>query len=153
MHRGAMVYPLWGLWEVLFSFCISPRPPQSLQDHLYAKGYLAGHHFTYPKVYFPHQVLEEESPIKMTASMEMQKHAHDDDSQDAFQPGKTDVDFVESTEAGIPTKYADLVASRLSKSHRDYLMERHGTLELDPIPSLDPADPYNWPSWKVSTLY
>lgn len=91
----------------------------------------------------------------MTASMEMQRRVHDDDSQDASQPGKAGVDLVESTEGtetGIPTTYADIVASRLSKSHRDYLMERHGTLELDPIPSLDPADPYNWPSWKVGDL-
>lgn len=65
-------------------------------------------------------------------------------------PAKEDVDFVESTEAGIPSTYADIVSSHLSKAHRDYLMERHGTLELDPIPSMDPADPYNWPSWKVS---
>lgn len=64
-------------------------------------------------------------------------------------PAKEDVDFVESTEAGIPSTYADIVSSELSKAHRDYLMERHGTLELDPIPSMDPADPYNWPSWKV----
>ncbi|PWY85172.1 MFS transporter [Aspergillus eucalypticola CBS 122712] len=63
-------------------------------------------------------------------------------------PAKEDVDFVESTEAGIPSTYADIVSSELSKAHRDYLMERHGTLELDPIPSMDPADPYNWPSWK-----
>ncbi|KAI9038372.1 putative MFS transporter [Aspergillus affinis] len=84
----------------------------------------------------------------MTASMEMQRHVHADDNEGTSQPGKADVDLVESTEAGIPTTYADIVASRLSKPHRDYLMERHGTLELDPIPSLDPADPYNWPGWK-----
>ena len=84
--------------------------------------------------------------------MEMQRHVHADDNQDISQPGKVGVDLVESTEAGIPTTYADIVASRLSKPHRDYLMERHGTLELDPIPSLDPADPYNWPGWKVSAL-
>jgi hypothetical protein len=41
------------------------------------------------------------------------------------------------------------VAARLPKAHRDYLLERHGTLELDPIPSMGPADPYNWPEWKV----
>ena len=39
-------------------------------------------------------------------------------------------------------------ASGLSQEHRDYLLKRHGTLELDPIPSGDPADPYNWPFWK-----
>ncbi|KAL4798014.1 major facilitator superfamily domain-containing protein [Aspergillus venezuelensis] len=39
----------------------------------------------------------------------------------------------------------------LSEQHQAYLLERHGTLDLDPIPSMDPADPYNWPSWKKST--
>ncbi|KAI5966600.1 hypothetical protein CANMA_003277 [Candida margitis] len=29
-----------------------------------------------------------------------------------------------------------------------YLMERHGTVELDPLPSSDPKDPLNWPAWK-----
>ena len=41
-------------------------------------------------------------------------------------------------------------AADLPQEHKDYLIKRHGTYELDPIPSDDPADPYNWPSWKVS---
>ncbi|CAG7965420.1 unnamed protein product [Penicillium nalgiovense] len=40
----------------------------------------------------------------------------------------------------------------LSESHKSYLIERHGTLDLDPIPSMDSADPYNWPSWKISGI-
>ncbi|KAE8152438.1 major facilitator superfamily domain-containing protein [Aspergillus avenaceus] len=83
----------------------------------------------------------------MTASMEMQG-PRNNDVQDDSHLGKSAVDLVESTEGSIPTTYADAVASRISKAHRDYLMERHGTLELDPIPSMDPADPYNWSSWK-----
>lgn len=39
--------------------------------------------------------------------------------------------------------------SHLSEEHRQYLLERHGTLELDPIPTMGTADPYNWPQWKV----
>ena len=39
-------------------------------------------------------------------------------------------------------------AAGISQEHRDYLLARHGTLELDPLPSADPADPYNWPQWK-----
>lgn len=35
--------------------------------------------------------------------------------------------------------------------HREYLLQRHGTIDLDPIPSMDPADPYNWPLWKACT--
>ncbi|KAF2157357.1 MFS general substrate transporter [Myriangium duriaei CBS 260.36] len=34
---------------------------------------------------------------------------------------------------------------RLSEEHRQYLLQRHGTLELDPIPDYGDADPYNWP--------
>jgi hypothetical protein len=37
----------------------------------------------------------------------------------------------------------------LSPQHREYLMQRHGTVDLDPIPAMDDADPYNWPVWKV----
>ncbi|RFU33790.1 hypothetical protein B7463_g2535, partial [Scytalidium lignicola] len=39
-------------------------------------------------------------------------------------------------------------AGDLSPEHRDYLLARHGTLDLEPLPSMDPADPLNWPSWK-----
>ncbi len=37
----------------------------------------------------------------------------------------------------------------ITPSHREYLLQRHGTLELDPIPDMGGADPYNWPAWKV----
>lgn len=37
----------------------------------------------------------------------------------------------------------------LTPEHQKYLLQRHGTLELDPVPSADPDDPYNWPTWKV----
>lgn len=40
-------------------------------------------------------------------------------------------------------------ASHLSEEHRQYLLQRHGTLELDPMPTMGDADPYNWPTWKV----
>jgi hypothetical protein len=40
-------------------------------------------------------------------------------------------------------------ASRLSQAHREYLLNRHGSLDLDPLPSADDDDPYNWPAWKV----
>ena len=40
----------------------------------------------------------------------------------------------------------------LTPDHREYLIKRHGTFSLDPLPSSDPADPYNWPAWKVYTL-
>ena len=45
----------------------------------------------------------------------------------------------------------DSAVAELSASHKAYLLERHGTLNLDPLPSESPADPYNWPRWTVST--
>jgi hypothetical protein len=60
---------------------------------------------------------------------------------------KTQSDFLEKAEGDV-----DIVpdpASELSEPHRAYLLQRHGTLDLDPLPSMDPADPYNWPLWKV----
>ncbi|KAM0117631.1 hypothetical protein ACP6JC_005787 [Aspergillus fumigatus] len=80
--------------------------------------------------------------------MELRPHRADDDILETPVPAKADINLVESIETGIPSKHADIVASRLSRSHRDFLMEHHGTLDLDPIPSMDLADPYNWPAWK-----
>nr|POE77564.1 hypothetical protein CFP56_09211 [Quercus suber] len=52
-------------------------------------------------------------------------------------------------ELGTQATYITTVAAAaLSQAHRDYLIKRHGTLDLDPIPSDDPADPYNWPKSK-----
>jgi hypothetical protein len=54
-----------------------------------------------------------------------------------------------SLELGQRSTYINTgAAAGLSQDHRDYLIQRHGTLDLDPIPSADPADPYNWPQWK-----
>lgn len=48
-----------------------------------------------------------------------------------------------------PTMYnnREPIAS-LSQEHRDYLVERHGTLDLDPVPGMGNADPYNWTTSK-----
>jgi hypothetical protein len=40
------------------------------------------------------------------------------------------------------------LSGNLSPQHREYLIARHGTTDLTPLPSMDPADPLNWPSWK-----
>ncbi|CAL5865977.1 uncharacterized protein PFLUO_LOCUS184 [Penicillium psychrofluorescens] len=61
---------------------------------------------------------------------------------------KADIDLVESTGDGRAATYSESVAARLPKAHQEYLLERHGTLDLDPIPGMDPVDPYNWPDWK-----
>ena len=63
-----------------------------------------------------------------------------------------DIANLEDAELGPRATYINTgAAAGLSQEHRDYLIQRHGTLDLDPIPSADPADPYNWPSWKVSS--
>lgn len=62
------------------------------------------------------------------------------------------MDFVENAEDATVASNLPAAAARLSKPHRDYLMENHGTLNLDPIPAMDSADPYNWPEWKVGYL-
>ncbi|RSL82721.1 hypothetical protein CEP52_016896 [Fusarium oligoseptatum] len=36
----------------------------------------------------------------------------------------------------------------LSEEHKQYLLERHGTIHLDPLPHMSNADPLNWPKWK-----
>ena len=36
----------------------------------------------------------------------------------------------------------------LDERHANYLLGRHGTIQLDPLPSADPQDPLNWPSWR-----
>lgn len=36
----------------------------------------------------------------------------------------------------------------LTSEHETYLIERHGTTNLDPLPSADPSDPLNWPDWE-----
>lgn len=58
-------------------------------------------------------------------------------SPSAIESGKQEAFYVE-----------DRVA-HLSEEHRQYLLERHGTLDLDPIPDMNDADPYNWPRWRV----
>lgn len=36
----------------------------------------------------------------------------------------------------------------ISSDHHDYLIQRHGSVQLDPLPSRDPEDPLNWANWK-----
>lgn len=43
-------------------------------------------------------------------------------------------------------------AAALSPEHRAYLMQRHGTVELDPMPGYGNADPLNWARWKVCAV-
>jgi hypothetical protein len=45
----------------------------------------------------------------------------------------------------------DASAHSISAEHQNFLLQYHGTTDLDPVPSMDPADPLNWPSWKVES--
>ncbi|KUL85007.1 hypothetical protein ZTR_07782 [Talaromyces verruculosus] len=56
-----------------------------------------------------------------------------------------------STDKGIFKEHEDIShdgTNDLSPEYRDYLISRHGTVELDPLPDMTDADPYNWPKWK-----
>ncbi|KAJ5587992.1 uncharacterized protein N7459_003757 [Penicillium hispanicum] len=44
--------------------------------------------------------------------------------------------------------YVEDRVAHLSDEHREYLLARHGTLDLDPLPDMNDADPYNWPKWR-----
>lgn len=58
-----------------------------------------------------------------------------------------------SVEAGKKEAfYVEDRVAHLSEEHRQYLLARHGTLDLDPVPDMNDADPYNWPTWRVSDL-
>ncbi|OJD29041.1 mfs multidrug transporter [Diplodia corticola] len=37
----------------------------------------------------------------------------------------------------------------LSEAHQEYLLARHGRLDLQPVPDMTDADPYNWPKRKA----
>ena len=53
---------------------------------------------------------------------------------------------------GLTATYVGGDASQLSPEHQHYLLDRHGTLDLDPLPGHGDADPYNWATWKVGFL-
>jgi hypothetical protein len=68
-------------------------------------------------------------------------HNHDDGT-----PGmKGDSEYVERlAHANTNATYIEKEEiATLSEEHGDYLLRRHGTLNLDPIPGLGDADPYN----------
>lgn len=62
-------------------------------------------------------------------------------------------DTLEDVELGHRATYiATGEAANLSQEHRDYLIARYGTLDLNPIPDIGDQDPYNWRQSKVSQL-
>lgn len=52
------------------------------------------------------------------------------------------------TNSNDPSLDEASIATGLSPAARAYLLNRHGTLDLDPMPSPSDADPYNWPQSK-----
>lgn len=51
----------------------------------------------------------------------------------------------------LSVEHAELVDEEpqsLTAEHHDFLMKRHGSIQLHPLPSTDPLDPLNWPNWK-----
>lgn len=49
--------------------------------------------------------------------------------------------------------YVEDRVAHLSEEHRQYLLARHCTLDLDPIPDMNDADPYNWSTWRVRDIH
>lgn len=45
-----------------------------------------------------------------------------------------------------PTPYEE-PWKELSDDHKQYLIDKHGTYKLDPIPSMNDEDPLNWPTY------
>ena len=77
-------------------------------------------------------------------------HPHTDEDS-ALQQEKTHATLPDDELGQKATYIPTGAAADLTQEHRDYLIKRHGTIELDPIPSDDPADPYNWSKWKVGS--
>lgn len=59
-----------------------------------------------------------------------------------------DGEHLESLEP-VQTYIAPYEVEDLSEEHRQYLQQKHSTLELDPVPDMSDADPYNWSTAKV----
>lgn len=68
--------------------------------------------------------------ISVQASNTVEEHEKDNIEQSIHEDAQSDQD------------------SQLSDSHRQFLMERYGTVDLVPLPSEDLNDPLNWPAWK-----
>lgn len=76
--------------------------------------------------------------------------AYPDAEKNAYDPGSSAGHVEQLT--NVATYYNTKDANDLSEDHKAYLLQRHGTLELDPLPGYGDADPYNWTTSKVSLL-
>lgn len=57
-------------------------------------------------------------------------------------------DVTEAEKSQLALHQEQAIIEELSTEHREFLMAHHGTVDLDPIPSMDLKDPLNWPRWK-----
>lgn len=64
---------------------------------------------------------------------------------------ETKEDLPSAPTQGTDIKHEEIAA--LSQEHRDYILQRHGSLDVDPVPAFGDADPYNWPDWKVPNCF
>lgn len=83
-----------------------------------------------------------ESPVVANGGANKEVNGLDTNVIDHAPMGKT-------TTVTTDGSHVEAGASDLSPAHRDYLIARHGTTDLSPLPTMDPADPLNWPAWKV----
>ncbi|KAK9451826.1 mfs transporter [Limtongia smithiae] len=66
----------------------------------------------------------------------------------AHDPSALPKDAVSSKEEKQHEEFESDDGLGLSQEHRDFLLARHHTLDLDPIPWMSDADPLNWPQRK-----
>ena len=69
------------------------------------------------------------------------------DPEKASEVSREYVDNLAQTDTHA-TYYQPEHVANLSEAHRNYLVQRHGTLNLDPVPAFGNADPYNWSTSK-----
>lgn len=87
--------------------------------------------------------------VKMNRNPDPTPELHDTSEADV----KSKENYLEKLETGGLATWSTHIAgdaANLSQEHRDYLLKRHGTLELDPMPGFGDADPLNWATWKVN---
>ncbi|KAL6889948.1 putative MFS transporter [Trichoderma evansii] len=55
------------------------------------------------------------------------------------------------SEAVEESRVEHYIADADRDANSQFILQRHGTLSLDPLPSSSPQDPLNWPTWKKNT--
>ncbi|PLB48985.1 synaptic vesicle transporter [Aspergillus steynii IBT 23096] len=83
-----------------------------------------------------------------------EKRETKNEAQSSSPEGKIPIPELENARSEYLEKAEEdcsFISNNISSLHREYLLGRHGTLDLDPLPSPSSADPYNWPTWKKLT--